>query len=54
MTVNNVPNRIIYTQIYTHSLQGFSGYINGHILQSYQECTLIIINSLLSLIGIIC
>ncbi len=28
MTVNNAPNCII-DQIYTHSLQGFSGYIKG-------------------------
>ncbi len=36
MTVNNAPNCII-DKIYTHSLQGFSRYTKGHILQSYQE-----------------
>ncbi len=30
------PNSIL-DKIHTHSLQGFSGYIMAHILQSYQE-----------------
>ncbi len=34
--VNVTPNYILDT-IHTHNLQGFSGYINAHILQSYQE-----------------
>ncbi len=32
--VNNCPNCII-DKINTHSLQGFSGYIKAHFLQSY-------------------
>ncbi len=34
--VNNCPNCII-DEINTPSLWGFSGYIKGHFLQSYQE-----------------
>ncbi len=34
--VNVTPNSIL-DKIHTHSLQGFSGYIKAHILQSYQE-----------------
>ena len=38
---NSTPNNII-AKIYTHSLQGFSGYIKQHFLQSYQEiCTIV-------------
>ncbi len=34
--VNMTPNFIL-DKIHTHSLQGFSGYIKAHILQSYQK-----------------
>ena len=34
--VNNTPNCIL-DKIHTDSLQGFSGYIKAHILQSYQK-----------------
>jgi len=38
--INISPNSIL-DKIYTHSLQGFSGYIKAHFLQSYQEnCTI--------------
>ncbi len=41
LIVNNCPNSIL-DKIFTHSLQGFSGYIRAHFLQSYQEhCTLV-------------
>jgi hypothetical protein len=39
--VNKTPNCIL-AKIDTHSLQGFSGYIKTHFLQSYQEnCTIL-------------
>jgi hypothetical protein len=34
--VNNSPNSIL-DKIHTHSIQGFSGYIKAHFLESYQE-----------------
>ncbi len=41
ITVNNSPNSIL-DKIYTHSLQGFSRYIKGQILQSYRAtCTIL-------------
>ncbi len=41
MTINNSPNSIL-DKINTHSLQGFSGYIKAHFLESYQEnCTIV-------------
>ncbi len=39
MTANNSPNSIL-DEINTHSLQGFSGYIKAHLLESYQEIVL--------------
>ncbi len=36
MTINNAPAEIV-NNIYTHSLQGFAGYIKTKILQLYQE-----------------
>ena len=40
ITVNNSPNSIL-NKIYTHSLQGLSGYIKAQILQTFQEnCTI--------------
>ncbi len=39
--INSTPNNII-AKLYTHSLQGLSGYIKQHFLQSYQKsCTII-------------
>ncbi len=34
--VNNSPNSIL-DKINTHSIQGYSGYIKTHILQTYNE-----------------
>ncbi len=40
MTINNAPAEIVH-KVYTHSLQGFAGYIKTKILQLYQEtCTI--------------
>ncbi len=40
MTINNTPAEIV-NKVYTHSLQGFAGYIKTKILQEYQEtCTI--------------
>ncbi len=40
MTINNAPAEIV-NKVYTHNLQGFSGYIKTKILQLYQEaCTI--------------
>ncbi len=40
MTINNAPAEIV-NNVYTHSLQGFAGYIKTKILQLYQEtCTI--------------
>ncbi len=40
MTINNAPAEIV-NKVYTHSLQGFAGYIKTKILQLYQEtCTI--------------
>ncbi len=36
ITINNAPAEIVNT-VYTHSLQGFAGYIKTKILQLYQE-----------------
>ncbi len=38
MTINNAPAEIVNkVYIYSHSLQGFAGYIKTRILQLYQE-----------------
>ncbi len=40
-TVNNTPNNII-EKIHTHSLQGYSGYIKQHFIQTYHEtCSIV-------------
>ncbi len=40
MPINNVPAEIV-NKVYTHSLQGFAGYIKTKMLQLYEEtCTL--------------
>ncbi len=40
MTINNAPAQIV-NKVYTHSFQGFAGYIKTKILQLYQEtCTI--------------
>ncbi len=36
MTINNAPAEVV-NKVYTHSLQGFAGYIKTKILQLYQE-----------------
>ncbi len=40
-TINNTPNNII-EQIHTQSLQGYSGYIKQHFIQTYQKtCSIV-------------
>ncbi len=36
LIVSNCPNSI-FDKIHTQSLQGFSGFIKAHVLQSYQD-----------------
>ncbi len=39
-TVNNITTNII-DKIYTHSMQGFTGYVKQSLLQFYQQsCTI--------------